>query len=529
MESSIKLRPYQVATIKKAATALTTSNKVIVVLPTGAGKSIVIAYVANNITGRTLVLTHRAEILSQNSEWLNNFGTLTRKENNVRLDHKVVIAMVQTLHARVKKHGVNYIGSFDNIIVDEAHIDIYQKVYTLYNPKRLIGFTATPCMSKRELIELDGIEYYRTITLKDQYDVLVEGVSVPELIIQGHLVEDENYQLELPNMGDLEDSNTNPDGYTTDSLTKVYSNTASLKILWEAYEKYGKGKKVLLFNATTAINPIVQNLFTSKGIANESFDSVNSNGKDRNRVIKWFDNTRDAVLIGTNVFTTGFNVPDIEVVIVNRATKSLALWIQMVGRGSRTTTKIFKNKFLVLDLGQNIARHGLWSDKIDWMGHFEPGSMIPRIKKDIMMIWECRVCGAYNALADLTCVECNAAKCKPETVKKPDKTGVIVEVPKTIFPRSKRIIEYTKANGENATFAFKLLDERILDLFKQHNVTKSHYTKMKQEFHDRVKQIYVPIYFGIINAKLGGKRRKLDTQLEGLYNKIDEYYERKTD
>lgn len=521
---TIKLRQYQIDAIQKTTSALKSNDKVLVVLPTGAGKSIVIAYIANNIKGRVLILTHRVEILEQNSEWLNNFGVLTRNRNEVSLSNTVVIAMVQTLHARIKKYGIDYIGKFDCIIVDEAHVDIFQKVYSLYNNKYLIGFTATPTISKREVVEIDGVEYWKTITLQEQYDTLVEGVSVPELIIGGYLCEDENYQLQLPGMEGLIDSNTNPDGYTTESLTKVYSNKASLKILGQAYEQYCKGKKVLIFNATTAVNPIVQEYFASKGVKTMSFDSVNSKSKDRNKVIKWFETQRDAVLVGTNVFTTGFNVTDIEVVIVNRATKSLALWIQMVGRGSRTTKKIFKNKFIVIDLGQNIQRHGLWSDKINWADHFDPPNLVPRVKADVLMIWECQKCGAYVPLNELKCLECGAEKSKPKMVKRPDKTGIIVEVPKTIFPRAARIIEYTINLGEGSTFAFNLLKERIVDLFRQHNVSKEHYIKMKKQFIERVNKIATPIYFAIINSDLGGKRKKLQTFYDELENKIDEHY-----
>lgn len=451
-------------------------------------------------------------------------GVLTRDKNTVSLSNTVVIAMVQTLDARIKKHGINYIGEFNSIIVDEAHVDIFKKVYNLYNSKYLIGFTATPTMMKRELIEIDGIEYYRSITLKDQYDDLVVGTTVGELIMGGYLVEDENYQLELPNIGELKDSNTNPDGYTSDSLTKVYSNKASLKILYEAYKKYGVGKKVLIFNATTKVNVPVAKMFTQMGHEAMNYDSVNSNPKDRKNVVDWFEQSRDGILIGTNVFTTGFNVTDIEVVIVNRATKSLSLWIQMVGRGSRITDKIFKNKFVVIDLGQNIIAHGLWSDRRDWKLHFEPPTLVPRLKKDITVIWECPKCEAYVPLADLECPSCGCPKPKPQTIKRPDKTGKIVEVPKTIFPRSHRIIEYAKAHGKGTTFAFQVLEMKLLDLFKVHKVTRSWYINRRQDFLDKIKKIYVPIYFGIIKSGLKGPNTKLDKQLQRMYNKIDKYF-----
>lgn len=520
----LKLRDYQENTVKDTAKALTKHRKVLVALPTGAGKSVVIGYIANNIKGRTLILTHRAEILKQNSEWLDNMGVLTRGENSVLLSNTVVIAMVQTLHARIKKHGVGYLGNFESIIIDEAHIDIFQKVYKLFRVKYLIGFTATPTMSKKELIVKDGIEYYRTITLKDQYDALVVGVTVPQLILGGHLVEDENYKLELPNMAQLKDSNTNPDGFTSDSLTKVYSNKASMKILWEAYLKYGKGKKVLLFNATTKVNVPVTKMFLQMGIETRNYDSVHSKPKEREGVVKWFEEAREAVLVGTNVFTTGFNVTDIEVVIVNRATKSLSLWIQMVGRGSRTTDKIFKNKFVVLDLGQNIDRHGVWSQERDWQLHFHPPELTLRKKKDITVIWECAKCGAYIPLADLKCTECGAEKPKPQTIKRPDKTGVIVEVPKTILPRANKIVEYAKAHDKGSAFAFKVLENQLLQLFVTHKVSKESYERNREKFQERIRILFIPSYFAIIKSELRGANTTIKKRLERLNKKIDKHY-----
>ena len=91
------------------------------------------------------------------------------------------------------------------------------------------------------------------------------------------------------------------------------------------------------------------------------YDTVNSNARDREGIVNWFKEEREAILIGANVFTTGFNETDIEVVIVNRATKSLGHWIQIVGRGARTTEVIPKDHFTCIDLGQNIERDGISS------------------------------------------------------------------------------------------------------------------------------------------------------------------------
>ena len=464
------------------------------------------------------------EILTQNSEWLPNVGTLTSKNCDVNLNTKVVISMVQTLYARLKKHGINYIGQFDNIMLDETHIQIFEKVVDQYNYKRLIGFTATPVIQQKEKYMVDGVEFVRNITMKKYYDEIAVGTTVYDLILEGYLVEDKNYELQLPNFDQLKDSNSNPDGYTSQSLTNLYSNTASLKILKEAYLKLGKGKKTLLFNATTKVNPPVVKMFKNMGIDVRSFDSVNSHPKERAETIEWFARTRNAMLVGTNVFTTGFNVPDIEVVIVNRATKSLALWIQMVGRGSRITDKIFKNHFVVVDLGQNIREHGEWSMKRDWEAMFHEEEGKRKLAPDLLSVWECIHCGAYNLSGTIVCIECGMPKEEPPPIRKPDKTGKIVEIKRTIFPKARAILEYTKAKGEGSAFAFKLLDQKILELFIQHDVDKQYYVDRRQAFFGRIRTIYLPIYFAIIKSDLSGKNRRIETQLNSLYEKIDKHY-----
>ena len=155
----IKLRPYQQDTYDKIINELQNGTKrIAVALPTGGGKSVVIGKLANELKGRTLILTHRVEILSQNAEWLKGAGILSAKENTVMYNSEIVIAMVQTAFARIKKYGIKYLGHFDNIILDEIQILIFEKVFDMYDFKRLIGFTATPVLNKKIYTTIDGVE-----------------------------------------------------------------------------------------------------------------------------------------------------------------------------------------------------------------------------------------------------------------------------------------------------------------------------------------------------------------------------------
>ena len=531
----LTLRDYQQSLVDDINDALLTNNSVCAQLETGGGKSVVIGHLANSLPGRTLVLTHRVEILDQNSEWIEGVGILSAKKNTIGLSTRVVIAMVQTLHARLKRHGINYLGQFENIIIDEVHVDIFQKVVKQYKVQKIIGFTATPVTNKRKTVKVNGVEYVKRLTLSEQYDTIVSGPTINELIERGFLIQDFNISLRLPTFNLLRESLTQPDGYTNSSLDVVYNNRASIDILIEAVSKYCKGKKTLIFNSTTKNNGIVYNALLEQGYNVRMFDSVNNKASEREEIVDWFRDEREAILVGTNVFTTGFNVTDIEVVIVNRATKSLGLWLQMVGRGGRPTDIIFKDHFTVIDLGQNIEEHGVWSLDRNWEEHFEPQPL--RLKRNVSLVetWTCDTCGSLNPVGE-TVNDKGEEFCSVCGAKRPparrggnsgrDKTGELVEREPRPVPTAKSIIDYTKRVGDNCSnFAFKILETQILGLFVDHSVTYKRYQRQRDGFQRRVRSIYIPIYFAIIrDDELVGASKRLETQVERMFNKIDKYY-----
>lgn len=532
----ITLYKYQEETYKATYDKLFVElvKKLVVVLPTGGGKSVVIGKLANELPGRTLILTHRIEILTQNAEWLTNAGVLSSDINTLRHDSKIVVAMVQTLYARLQKYGMQYIGDIDNIILDEVQVLIFEKVFKQYKFKRLIGFTGTPVLNKKKYTSIDGVEFVEPYTLSEIFDDIVCGPDTKELIELGYLVQDYNIVLRLPDFDKLKESDTSPDGYTKKSLDEVYKNTVSLNVLDKALSEHCAGKKTLIFNASTSINDFVYKHLKKKGLNVKVFDTVNDPGINpatgnkykREEIIEWFNNERDAILVNTNVFTTGFNVTDVEVVVVNRATKSLALWIQMVGRGSRTTTKIYKDKFTVIDLGQNVHNHGMWSMSRNWKDYFySPGKRL-RNQVDLLDTWECDFCGALNIKGEMVCISCGAEKhdAVVNGVGKKLKEGELEIIQDMPAPRGKTIVNYALAIGETSNFAFKLLDSKILEMFIHYKVSNEFYQARRDKFQKRVKEIYIPVYFAILKSKLQGSNKRLESQLEKIFNKVDNLY-----
>jgi superfamily II DNA or RNA helicase len=511
----IKLYDYQQPFYNDIVYKLQTVDKICCVLPTGGGKSVIIGKLANELKGRTLILTHRIEILQQNSDWLLNAGILSSNINTLKYNDTIVIAMVQTLYARIKTYGIDYLGKFDNIILDEVHILIFEKVFSRYNFKKLIGFTGSPIIyGKNIYTEIDGVEYIEPYTLSEIFDTLISGPDVQDLIDLGYLVQDYNIVLKLPDFDKLKESKTNPDGYTSKSMNEVYYNTVSLKKLDEAYFKYVQGKKTLIFNSSNKVNKFVYDHMKKKGLNVRIFDT------------------------STNVFTTGFDVDDVEVIVINRATKSLALLIQMIGRGSRITNKIYKDKFTVIDLGQNIYEHGTWSKKRNWFEYFySPG---PKLKnnRDLLSTWECEYCGYLNIIGEIICTNCGAEKLtsiSDNKIKK-YKDGELEIIQNMPPPHGNIIVKYCEANNESIGFAFKLTKIKILEMFTHYKVSNSFYKRRKLDyinnlginkkgFDTRVREIFRPCYFAIINPKnklKGSKKRKYETELNKIIKAIEQ-------
>jgi superfamily II DNA or RNA helicase len=499
----------------------------IVCVPCGGGKSILIGKLATELPGRTLVLTHRIELLVQNAEWIKGVAVLTSQFNTLRYDSRVIIASIETLNARIKNYGVKYLGDFNNIIIDECHVDIFKKVYSKLKYDRIIGFTATPLTNKRELKVIDGVEYTRPLSMANEYDKLITGIDVQDLVDDGYLNQDYNIVLRLPDIDKLRHSDSDPDGYTKASVNEVYQNTASYEILLKGYNEYAKGKKTMIFNANSKINKGVYDYFKEHGINCQMFDSVNDTEMSRAEIVKWFSETPDAVLINANVFTTGFNDPEVEVIMLNRATKSLSLYLQMTGRGARITNRIYKDKFTVIDLGENILEHGPFSQRRNWHDYFTHAMWKRKVTMDLLKTWECTYCGAINVIGEEFCGTCGALKedvVVGESTKKL-KTGEFEALTDMPLPKARNIIDYSIAQKQGSVFAFKLLEEKIVELFIHYKVSKGFYQKKREDFHIRIKQIATPIYFAIMKEKrLQGPKRTIDTTISKIYSRIDKLY-----
>lgn len=530
----ITLRDYQQIDYDKILVAINTYKSILVSAACGYGKSVLIAHLSNTLRGRVLVLTHRRELLMQNSKLIDDYGVLDAKNKKTAplKDCKVVVSMAQTIVRRLEKYGSDYVGQFDTIIIDECHLDFFAKIYNILPHKNKIGLTATPVIEKKETKKVNGTEMVRKLSLRDEYDFLIQGISEKDLIEKGFLVKDMNIVLTPPNLDELKNSNSNPDGYTSESLNQVFGNHASIETLYNAYDKYGKGKKTIIFNPTTKTNLSTYEYFKER-IGEDKvrlFDSVNKSEYTRQETVEWFKSIPDAVLLNVGVFSVGFDVPELDVILFNKKTKSLQLFLQIAGRGSRTSGG--KDYFTFVDMGLNIEQHGRWSKYRNWSKHFVINEWKNKRATDLLQVWECQSCGHYNLQGTvyndvLDCMCCGGCG-EPKPKKEPNKRfikGKFITMGEPTFPKANKLIEHAKRHNGDGTMVLNMAEKQIVDLFLFYTDREDFYNRETKYIH-RISEIYRPIYFSVINDKeLKGKHRRLSTQLNRIIDKVKALYD----
>ncbi len=370
------LRDYQVDSVAQVQRAFASGSKrVILCLPTGAGKTVIFSDIAARAAAkgkRVAILTHRRELLSQ-------AGRLNSCD----------ILMVETLNNQIKR-GLD-LSQYDLLVVDEAHIGNFRKVLQGFEGF-VIGATATPVSSP---------------PLKESYSSIVCPVGIESLIEQGWLATPHTYAMHPVDTSKLA---TARGEYTEQSLDDAFNKPKVYEgVVHEFCQKWAD-KKAIVFcvNISATINTAIEFI---KQLGPGRVWGVHSkqSPQERERIIAEFSASKNGILVNCGIATTGFDCPDIEVVVVNRATKSVALWLQMVGRASRRTQT--KSAFTILDFGENVTRLGFWQEPRDWAHLFEN----PKKKGEgVAPVKDCANCGFVAYVSARICANCGAEFPEPK-------------------------------------------------------------------------------------------------------------------
>lgn len=356
-------------------------------MATGSGKTYTFCEIAKRHHAehacRVLILVHRQELLQQAYESL---GTMCFKiEKGVKQIpsyYNYYVGMVETVNRRL-----GMLPEYGLVIIDEAHIGNFSKM-PYFNDSRcqVLGVTATP-ISERPLIA--------------NYEKLIIPITISDLIASKHLVNCDVFGFASDLVNKQKFKVTRGD-FDEKQMQEFYSSEKMVKNVINAYWTKAAGKKTIIFNVNVKHNDAVYEALKAEGLNVLSITGDTEKG-ERAKIISKFKRDKDAVICNVGVLTTGFDAPDIECVILNRATKSLGLYLQMIGRGARTFEG--KEKFFVLDLGGNTIRHGFYDHNHDWEKYFAEGT-----KKDkgqgAAPTKECPECGYVQHTRKIECENC---------------------------------------------------------------------------------------------------------------------------
>lgn len=344
----MELRPYQ-AEAKEAIFEKWENGvkRTLLVLPTGCGKTIVFAKVAEECVragNRVLILAHRGELLEQAADKIKKTTGLCcamEKAENTCLGswYRITVGSVQSLQRekRLTQFAEDYFGT---IIIDEAHhciSDGYQKVLQHFPQAKVLGVTATPDRGDMR-------------NLGQYFESLAYEYTLPKAIKEGYLSPIK--ALTLPLKLDLSGvSMQSGDFKASDIATSL---DPYLYQIADEMDKYCKDRKTVVFLPLVKTSQKFCDMLNEKGF---QAAEVNGESRDRTEILKAFERGDYNVLCNSMLLTEGWDCPSVDCVVVLRPTKVRSLYSQMVGRGTRLHPG--KDHLLLLDFLWHTERHEL--------------------------------------------------------------------------------------------------------------------------------------------------------------------------
>ena len=358
----IKLFDYQEDMKERIEKALRLHRSVMAQMPTGTGKTylltaVIDSFVSNNPMEKVWIVAHRRELVSQIDETVRKF-------------HSYSASNTSTLLSSVKAMSIQWLmRHYDEIeeepgmiVIDEAHHALaktYKEMWERFPKATFLGLTATPC-------RLNGKGF------TDLFDVLVQSWSVPEFISKGRLAIYDFVSIKSDGVTQrLIDSlqKRGADGdYQNKEMDMLLNKKPSIERLYQSLEEYGKDRKGIVYAINISHAQKITKLYQEHGIKAIAIDSKTP-ATERQQDIEAFKRGDIQVLVNVDIFSEGFDCPDVEFVQLARPTLSLAKYLQMVGRGLRVA-KGKKNCVIIDNVGLYRV-FGLPSQVWNWKATFE--------------------------------------------------------------------------------------------------------------------------------------------------------------
>ena len=368
----IKLFDYQEDMKERIEKALRLHRSVMAQMPTGTGKTylltaVIDSFVSNNPKEKVWIVAHRRELVSQIDETVRKF-------------HSYSASITSSLLSSVKAMSIQWLSKhYDEIeeepgliVIDEAHHALaktYKEMWERFPKAKFLGLTATPC-------RLNGKGF------TDLFDVLVQSWNIPEFISKGRLATYDFVSIKSDGVTQrLIDSlqKRGADGdYQNKEMDMLLNKKPSIERLYRSLEEFGKDRKGIVYAINISHAQKITKLYQEHGVKAIAIDSKTP-ATERQQDIEAFKKGDIQVLVNVDIFSEGFDCPDVEFVQLARPTLSLAKFLQMVGRGLRVA-KGKKNCVIIDNVGLYRV-FGLPSQVWNWNAMFE-GKMKVGKKKE---------------------------------------------------------------------------------------------------------------------------------------------------
>ena len=353
----IALRPYQADAVGQIIAAADP----LVVAPTGAGKTVIVAEVIRQAKHKfVLVLEHRRELIHQMAAKLAEVGItagviLAGEPMNQMA--RVQVASVPTLWSRCKRFGraglfenPKYLPPADIVVVDEAHhvrARTYRKIIESYPDAKIVGLTATPCRK-------DGRG------LGGTFKTMIETPQVDDLIKLGFLVPTRVF---APSTPDLKGVHTLQGDYVKAELAERMDRAELVGDIVTHWYRLAERRKTVVFATSVGHSIHLCDEFRKSGVKAEHIDGQTDTA-ERDKILEQLSSGEIELVTNCMVLTEGWDQPDVSCCVLARPTKSLGLYRQMAGRVIRPAPG--KTDALILDHAGATFRHGFVEDPVVW-------------------------------------------------------------------------------------------------------------------------------------------------------------------
>ena len=366
------LREHQIEAKGKIFDAWDKYDSVMLQMPTGTGKTYLFTSIVNDLLAaykeahrdiHILVVAHRMELLDQISATLTRFSIAHGFIQGAREQHlwkRVQVASIMSLLTERNYYNTLRL-KFDYIIVDEAHhslADTYIKLFELFPKAKKLGVTATPWRLNHESF----LSLYQTLIVSPQISWFISNNLLADFdYVSIKLDSDIQRLVDRSEVADTGD-------FVNADLDNTFNNQRIRSKVYESYKRFADGRKGIIYAINKLHASKIAELYCSHGINAVAID-CDTPKDERQELISKFKTGEITVLVNVEIFTEGFDCPDVSFIQLARPTKSLALYLQQVGRGLRIVEG--KEKTIIIDNVGLYNYFGLPDANRKWQYHFK--------------------------------------------------------------------------------------------------------------------------------------------------------------